>query len=699
MLNINAKKINLILLSITTAFVIIFSNFYVYAEDNETETETNKEIDSQISEYDDDIYSIEAIVYNKVPFLDINVFSDTSAGVKMPDNSIESVLKRTVAIWYVSLRNISFVIFAILLIYSGMMMAISTVAEEKATYKKRLIGWLKGIIVAAFIHYIIYIVIMLNQNIVNTIAQTSGKELQIYNTIKTRAMDARPSIGIPATIFYITLVIMWLRFLWTYIKRKFNVEFLIILAPLVVAKYTYELTGGKKSKILFNWFQRFTTAVFIQSIHALFYTIFVSTILELSTTNLTGFILSLMTLNFMLSADKLFTNIFKFNFSGKDIDDLNRPFKLKEDLGDVFIAYSVAKRTIPAIQTAGRTIQTEASIGYNKAMDKLDEKNGKDNRAIIKNKLNAPKEKAENWILDKIDTKDKEHKNPINNKIRRAIILKKMSRTSGETKEFAKRTIKMKHKTTIKKFKSNYKFIKDIALGGAEAILAIPLGVNYGADVGLTTGFKSLNNITDATKLGSKENKEKEKSHYKKIDDAVKSVETVHDETNKISDEIDKLSEEDKKEIRENIKKYNKLGMDKYKIKKTIQKDLKLTNNEQIEEKDIEKIINKVEDKLPDNISEEEKSNIKNNAINTIKDKKNNSGESKNNDGNNSKNLYTTDEIIEGINNAIIKYSFGEKYENIGKSVEKISSTNSREVAKKNSLGKLIDINKFVDTL
>ena len=108
----------------------------------------------------------------------------------------------------------------------------------------------------------------------------------------------------------------------------------------------------------------------------------------------------------------------------------------------------------------------------------------------------------------------------------------------------------MKHKTTIKKFKSNYKFIKDIALGGAEAILAIPLGVNYGADVGLTTGFKSLNNITDATKLGSKENKEKEKSHYKKIDDAVKSVETVHDETNKISDEINKLSEEDKKEIR-----------------------------------------------------------------------------------------------------------------------------------------------------
>ena len=201
MLNINAKKINLILLSITAAFVIIFSNFYVYAEDTDNETETNKKIESEISEYDDDIYSIESIVYNKVPFLDINVFSDTSAGVKMPDNSIESVLKRTVAIWYVLLRNVSFVIFAILLIYSGMMMSISTIAEEKANYKRRLIGWLKGLIAAAFIHYIIYIIINLNQNIVNTIAQTSGKELlKLFDTSKTPTSYIKKRISMKALL-------------------------------------------------------------------------------------------------------------------------------------------------------------------------------------------------------------------------------------------------------------------------------------------------------------------------------------------------------------------------------------------------------------------------------------------------------------------------------------------------------------------
>ena len=698
MLNINAKKINLILLSITAAFVIIFSNFYVYAEDTDNETETNKKIESEISEYDDDIYSIESIVYNKVPFLDINVFSDTSAGVKMPDNSIESVLKRTVAIWYVLLRNVSFVIFAILLIYSGMMMSISTIAEEKANYKRRLIGWLKGLIAAAFIHYIIYIIINLNQNIVNTIAQTSGKELQIYNTIKTRAMDTRISIGIPATLLYLTLIIMWVRFLWTYIKRKFNVEFLIILAPLVVAKYSYELSGGKKSNILLNWFQRFTTAVFIQSIHALFYTIFVGTVLDLSTTNLAGFILSLMVLNFMLSADKLFTNIFKFNFSGKDIDDLNRPFKLKSDLNDIFITYSVAKRTIPAISTiaskTGRTISTEVSKDYNDIMDKLDKKNGKDNRAIIRNKLNTPKETAENWILNKINYTDKEHKNPIKNKVRRIIILKKMSRKPGDVKQFTKKTVKMKNNETKRRFTSNYKFIKDVALGGAEAILAIPIGVNYGAEAGLTAGVYSIDNLMEATTLGSKDNKTKEKKYKKQMDEVVESVETVYEETNKVTEKVENLNKTEVEDVKNRIKIYSKLGMDKYKIKKEIQKDFDFTNNHQIEEKDIEKMIDKIENKLPDDMSEEEKSDIKNNAINTIKDNKKKSNEAEDKD-----NSYNTDEIVEGINDAIIQYSFGDKYKEIGKSIEKISSTNSKEVAKKNSFGTLIDINHLAETL
>ena len=421
-----------------------------------------------------------------------------------------------------------------------------------------------------------------------------------------------------------------------------------------------------------------------------------------------------MFLNFMLSADKIFTDIFKFNFSGKDIDDLNRPFKPREDLAAIFVTYSIAKRTVQngasTVSKTGYALGTDISNLYNRGMDALDKKNGKDNRAIIRNKINAPKEAIEDFALNRTVIKDKEYKNPISKAIgkavtsgkkaiRRRIILKKMSRNPGETKDFVKRTVKMKHKETKRKFTSNYKFIKDIALGGAEAVLAIPIGVNYGPDTGLTAGAYALNHINEAINLGSNENKKKNKEYTYQLNDVIESVETVYEETNNISEKVKELNEDEKDKVRNCIKEYNELGINKYEIEKILEKSQEYTEKSIIGDDNIEKIINTVEKQLPDNISEKEKEEIKNNAINNIQEnKKNNNGtkDDKTNKGNYS---YNIDEIAEGINNAIIKYTFGEEYKDIGKSVEKISSVNSKEATKKNSFGKLIDINKFADTL
>ena len=692
-------------------------------------TEENDE-DEEDDEYDkdeDEIYSIESIVYNKVPLFDVNVFSDTSAGVKIADNSIEAILKKTVATWYVAFRNVTFVILAILIIYTGMMMAISTVAEEKAKYKERLIGWIKGIIAAAFIHYGIYIIINLNQNIVNTIANSSGKENQIYNPIKTRAMDVRFSIGLPATILYLTLVIMWLRFIWTYIKRKFNVEFLIILAPLVVAKYTYELSSGKKSKILGNWFQRFTTAVFIQSIHALFYTVFVSTALEISTENLMGFVLALMVMNFMLSADKIFTGIFKFNFSGKDIDDLDRPFKPREDLADLYISYSIAKRTIPRIANLARgaehEVAADASSIYNTVMDGKDARNGKDNRAIIRNKLHVPGNAIDNFLLKNVLTKNSQNFLPFGKTMRQIVVLKKIKRNArGDAKLFAKRTLKMKYNQIGRRFTSGYKFIKDVTVGGVETIFAIPIGVNFGVQSGIIAGTKVGNNFMEATSLASKKSRDKERKYGKQLDGVIKSAETVYEEENKVSKKVSEFSDSDKQNVKDEIKLYAKLGMDKYKIQETIKEEERKENiigKTIYTNADINKITNALLEQFPEDISQDEKNKIRDNIITTVEkgnsnNNSNNSNNSKdynsnsNNNNNNynynsnnsgTVNFYGRDEVIDGISHAIIKYSFGEEHKDIGESIEKISSINSKESAKKNSFGKLIDINHFADTL
>lgn len=288
-----------------------------------------------------------------------------------------------------------------------------------------------------------------------------------------------------------------------------------------------------------------------------------------------------------------------------------------------------------------------------------------------------------------------------------------MSRQPGETKDFVKRTIKMKHNETKRRFTSNYKFIKDVAVGGVEAILAIPIGVNYGVDTGLTVGVNATNNLIEAKELGSRDNKKKNLKYSYQLNDVIQSVETVYEETNKISEDVNNLSEEEKEKVKESIKEYNKLGMNKYEIVKTIKDNQEFTKKSILEDKDIEQIIKTVEDKLPDNTSEKEKKNIRDNAINIIKENKRKSIEEENkqrdkedeykykynNKNEKQKYSYNMDEIVEGINNAVIKFSFGEKYEEIGESVDKISSANSKEVAKKDSFGKILDLNKFADTL
>ena len=759
-INVNVKKINIIITSIIITFVIIFSNYYIYSANEESDTteDNNKEIEEAIAEYDENIYTIEAIVYNKVPLFDINVFSDTSAGVKLKENSIENVTKKTVATWYVAAGTVTFVILAVLLIYTGIMMAISTVAEEKGTYKIRMIGWLKGIVLAFVLHYIIYFIINLNQNIVGIIAQSQGTENSIYNTIKTRAMDTRFSIGMPATIIYITLLVTWVRFLWTYTKRTINVYLLIVLGPLVVAKYTYELSSGKKSKLFSNWLQRFSTAVFIQSIHALFYTIFVSTALELAFENLAGFILALMVLNFMLSADKIFTNIFKFNFSGKDIDDLNRPFKPKESIAGAYLTYSSVKKLLPkaanGFYRAGSNVGSVIIDEYNNKMDKLDKKNGKDNREIVRNKINAPMNAIDDFIINK---------QGMPKRLKQYAILRRMSRNGEKNGKTAKRIIKKWNNQVGKKFTSNYKFIKDVALGGIESILVIPMWVNYGSSIGMATGIKSAKRLEEATTLGSHKTIEKNKKDEKELDEVINSVETIHNESGKINKEMGMLKADEKKEVKGKIKDYVRIGMDKQTIKKTILQDKSIKYKDNISYNDVEQVVSKIEEKLPEDMTEIDKKKIIQDALDNIKqnrakDTQNNSnqnngyngqdkntqnngnqnngyngqdknaqnnsnqnhgyngqdknaqnnsnqnngynGQDKDTENNDNTQYFGIDEIVEGVNKAILNHSFGEKYEAIGESVEKISSVNSKQSEKsKKQYGELINMNKFADKL
>ncbi|MGN1299369.1 MAG: hypothetical protein ACI4UE_05250 [Candidatus Scatovivens sp.] len=67
-------------------------------------------------------------------------------------------LRKEVAKWYYIMRLISLVLGLLTLIYVGIRMAISTVAEEQAKYKKMLIAWVQSIIIIVILPYLMVII-------------------------------------------------------------------------------------------------------------------------------------------------------------------------------------------------------------------------------------------------------------------------------------------------------------------------------------------------------------------------------------------------------------------------------------------------------------------------------------------------------------------------------------------------------------
>ena len=80
------------------------------------------------------IYTIEDLFFNRIPLLDANMFTDTAGGKEVEEGSAIQIIRNVVKIWYISFRNMAIVVIAIVIIFAGLRMAISTVAEDKANY-------------------------------------------------------------------------------------------------------------------------------------------------------------------------------------------------------------------------------------------------------------------------------------------------------------------------------------------------------------------------------------------------------------------------------------------------------------------------------------------------------------------------------------------------------------------------------------
>lgn len=237
-------------------------------------------------------FTIERTVFNRVALFNINYFdtyedegSYSVGDLDINYNSSNAEVKKSIATVFYICRFIAMTLGLLVLIYIGIRMAISSVASDQAKYKKMLISWVESIIIMFLLPYIISFMIRFGEiltNIFYSVEQSildGGKVFE--GTIRTQTLNYTFSLsGLQLTfwsIVYWCLLIMEIKFLWTYIKRFLMVGFLIAISPLITITYSIDKAGDGRAQAFSNWMQEFTINVFIQPLHAIIYLIFVLT--------------------------------------------------------------------------------------------------------------------------------------------------------------------------------------------------------------------------------------------------------------------------------------------------------------------------------------------------------------------------------------------------------------------------------------
>ena len=208
-------------------------------------------------------------------------------------------IKKVVATWYYVMRLLSAAVLLIILIGIGIKMGLSTIASEKAVYKRMLIDWVAGAVLVFAIHYIMIFVIFINTALVNTVKESANSinkvqmmqmaeksdsnieytddelEINIYEAVRTRAYDPKLMNGMTGMIMYMTLVYFAIRYSIVYLKRLLTLIVLTLMAPAVGVSYAIQKVFSGKSQSLTNWGTEYTMNVLIQTVHAIIYSVFI----------------------------------------------------------------------------------------------------------------------------------------------------------------------------------------------------------------------------------------------------------------------------------------------------------------------------------------------------------------------------------------------------------------------------------------
>ena len=275
-----------------------------------------------------------------------------------------TLIKKTVAIWFRVITILAFAIMLVVLIALGIKSAISTLAGEKALYKSMLFDWVVGMAIISIIPFVMYFAITINEIAVGIVAEAADEvnrvqivhmtetdpdeidsnknitlsdqeiELDVYEAIRTRAYDAKLTVGMSGMVMYITLVYYAFRYTFMYLRRFLNLAILTIMGPGIGVAYAVQKIIHGKAMSFKNWLQEYLLTLYIQIIHAILYAVFISEALVFSLKSVAGMIFALVLMHYAFKMDKLFRKIFNFGEGGimKDMDSAGDLAQKRKDL-------------------------------------------------------------------------------------------------------------------------------------------------------------------------------------------------------------------------------------------------------------------------------------------------------------------------------------------------------------------------------
>ena len=229
-------------------------------------------------------FTIINLLSNKYDLFGINFWETDSDR----NGDMVNAIRKNVSKWYIGVRNIASIIIMILLLYTGMRMAILMVtgngsAKQFAQYKEMLVNWVISIVLIFIIHIMMIATIYVSNLFVSVIIKATGTKLD--TNIETMIIDKtvnglwgnNTTANHPVYFFicYCMLTYYEIKFFVVYLLRTFKIYFYIVISPIVCATYSLDKMNDGSAQGFQNWWTEFFTEVVKQPIQLLIFSIFV----------------------------------------------------------------------------------------------------------------------------------------------------------------------------------------------------------------------------------------------------------------------------------------------------------------------------------------------------------------------------------------------------------------------------------------